>query len=295
MFPLGRRRQGTSSAGRRSSTGQRRGLSLGRRAGDGRGAGSPWSAGVRSRWPRRLAPAIARAEEGIPVTWHTTLTIAGGSRHPEAVSRHGGDLSSSRRQSADDRRATRPRWLRQEDLARTLHHRREGPRAFYEGPLDRLIVVHLAGEWRPSPAGTSPGTRRRSRALSTDLPGPKVHTIGGKAPAAPSLVEALNLLPRLDPHLPPFPPRPCTAGPGIPDGVRRPIRLPRRSRRRRGFRSTFYRSRLPRSGCARRHVSSRSATSRERTGIRHGLRLDPGLRRRQRSGEHGRRPRPISA
>ncbi|MDQ3045405.1 MAG: gamma-glutamyltransferase, partial [Chloroflexota bacterium] len=127
-----------------------------------------------------IAPAIRLAEEGLPVTWHTTLTIAR-------------DLANLRRFPAtaaifcpDGLPPTtidqaNPTMLRQPDLARTLRHlASDGPRAFYEGPLAQQIVEHLneggASFSKADFAGYHPAVKA---ALETDYQGHKVRTIGG--------------------------------------------------------------------------------------------------------------------
>jgi gamma-glutamyltranspeptidase/glutathione hydrolase len=98
--------------------------------------------GTRS-WASVFDPAIALAEEGLPVTWHTTLEIAR-------------DLTNLRRfpATADiffpdeimpwSASAETPAMLRQGDLAKTMRILAdEGPRSFYEGRLASAIVDHL--------------------------------------------------------------------------------------------------------------------------------------------------------
>jgi len=98
--------------------------------------------GTRS-WPSVFDSAIALAEEGVPVTWHTTLEIAR-------------DLANLRKfpataellcpdgavpwSTAHDSQA----MLRQSDLARTMRTLAgDGPRSFYEGSLAKTIIEHL--------------------------------------------------------------------------------------------------------------------------------------------------------
>jgi gamma-glutamyltranspeptidase / glutathione hydrolase len=94
-------------------------------------------------WRQALEPAIVLAEEGIPVTWHTSQTIAR-------------DLAALRRFPATAEifcpdgivpwsvTDESPTLLRQPDLAKTLGTlATEGPRSLYEGTLARAIISHL--------------------------------------------------------------------------------------------------------------------------------------------------------
>jgi gamma-glutamyltranspeptidase / glutathione hydrolase len=146
-----------------------------------------------------LAPAIRWAEEGVPVFWHTTLMIAGElgtlKRFPATAAIFlDGDGNPPVTREQDH-----PRWLRQEDLARTLRTiANEGPRVMYEGSLGQTIADDLAANGAPFTrddfasyqAGITP-------ALSTTYGGSEVHTIGGGT-GGTTLVESLNILAELD-------------------------------------------------------------------------------------------------
>ncbi len=91
-----------------------------------------------------LSPAITLAQEGVPVTWHTTLEIA---RDLPALTRFPAtkaifcDPSGFAPFSVD---GSAPVYLRQTDLARTLERlAAEGPRWFYEGEFAERAVTHL--------------------------------------------------------------------------------------------------------------------------------------------------------
>ncbi|MER3437160.1 MAG: gamma-glutamyltransferase, partial [Chloroflexota bacterium] len=91
-----------------------------------------------------LGPAITLAQEGVPVTWHTTLEIA---RDLPALTRFPAtkaifcDPNGFAPFSVD---AAAPVYLRQTDLARTLERlAAEGPRWFYEGEFAERAVTHL--------------------------------------------------------------------------------------------------------------------------------------------------------
>ncbi|MBA3337605.1 MAG: gamma-glutamyltransferase [Chloroflexia bacterium] len=141
-----------------------------------------------------LEPAIRLAEEGVPVTWHTTLTIAR-------------DLANLRRFPATAAifcpdglppttlEQANPTILRQPDLAQTLRLlASEGPRAFYEGPLAHRIVDHLQeGGANFTLEDLSRYTATVTVALETAYRDHQVHTIGGGT-GGTTLVEALNLL-----------------------------------------------------------------------------------------------------
>ncbi len=141
-----------------------------------------------------LAPAIAMARDGVPVTWHTTLMIA---RDAANLSRFaataatflpGGAPPATIEQAA-------PIMLRQPDLAATLEAiAMDGPRAFYEGPIAEAMAAHLAadggllttddlGRYAPTITATT----------TTTYAGHVVHTTGGGS-GGTTLIESMNLL-----------------------------------------------------------------------------------------------------
>jgi gamma-glutamyltranspeptidase/glutathione hydrolase len=92
-----------------------------------------------------LNPAIDLARHGFPVSWHTSLEIAR-------------DLTNLRKFAATEAllcpdgivpwstSQDNPTLLKQADLATTLETiAKDGPRAFYEGPIAEKIVSHLNG------------------------------------------------------------------------------------------------------------------------------------------------------
>jgi gamma-glutamyltranspeptidase / glutathione hydrolase len=146
-----------------------------------------------------LAPAIRWAEEGIPVFWHTTLMIAGDlgtlKRFPATATIFlDGDGNPPVTQEQD-----RPRWLRQEDLARTLRIiAGDGPRVMYEGSLGQTIADDLAANGAPFTRDDFASYQARiSPALSTTYGGSEIHTIGGGT-GGTTLVESLNILAEFD-------------------------------------------------------------------------------------------------
>ncbi|HRA48247.1 MAG TPA: gamma-glutamyltransferase, partial [Thermomicrobiales bacterium] len=96
-----------------------------------------------------LAPAIALAEEGFPVTWHTTLKIA---QDLALLTKHESTRAIFTNQgnpwkSLDE---THPTMLRQPELAATMRQiSDQGPRALYEGELAVKIVDALAAAGNP--------------------------------------------------------------------------------------------------------------------------------------------------
>lgn len=97
-----------------------------------------------------IAPAIRLAADGVPVTWHTTLTVARDfatlRRFPEtaAIFLDEGGAPPVSAEPAN------PRGLRQPDLARTLATiASDGPRAFYEGAIAEAIVRCLRAGGAP--------------------------------------------------------------------------------------------------------------------------------------------------
>jgi gamma-glutamyltranspeptidase/glutathione hydrolase len=151
-------------------------------------------------WEDVIAPAIALAEEGTRVTWHTTLTIAKDlanlQRFPETARLyldHNGNPPVTIEQR-------NPAYLRNTDLAATLRTlAAEGPRTFYEGDLARSIVSHLQANGTPVSAEDFAGYEATEvEPTTTDLCGHTVHTIG-KGTGGTSLTEALGIYARLDP------------------------------------------------------------------------------------------------
>jgi len=148
---------------------------------------------------RVLEPAIALAEQGLPVTWHTSLTITKDlvnlRAFPETARVY---LDANGCPPVTLEGAAAP-IIRNPNLAATLRRIADGgAREFYEGELARTIVEHL------SEMGT-PVTRddfaryRAAVATTTDVSfcGHTVHTIG-KGTGGTSLAESLGILERLD-------------------------------------------------------------------------------------------------
>jgi gamma-glutamyltranspeptidase/glutathione hydrolase len=149
---------------------------------------------------RLIAPAIAIAEEGIAVTWHTTLTIARdfGNLRKFAATRDvfldaNGNPPTTLEQS-------NPARIRQPDLARTLQAiADEGPRAFYEGVIGRRIANHLAASGAPiTHDDFARYTARETPSLAAGIAGHTLHTIG-KGTGGTSLAQALTMIDLLDP------------------------------------------------------------------------------------------------
>ncbi len=146
-----------------------------------------------------LTPAIALAEEGIPVTWHTTLTVARDlanlARFPATRAIF---LDATGNPPVTIEQA-RPTMIRQPELARTLRAiADEGARSFYEGETADRIVRHLAEH------GSSMTRDDFARYEATESPttdalfaGHTVHTIG-KGTGGTSLAQSLMMMERLD-------------------------------------------------------------------------------------------------
>jgi len=142
-----------------------------------------------------LAPAIRLAAEGVPVTWHTTLTVA---RDLATLKRYPAtaavflDAAGNPPVSLDQ---AAPTLLRQPDLARTLETiAAEGPRAFYEGPLARAMVSHLAAAGAPVAAADFAAYEARlTEPTTVRYAGHEVATIGGGT-GGTTLAESLLLM-----------------------------------------------------------------------------------------------------
>jgi len=142
-----------------------------------------------------LAPAIRLAEEGMPVTWHTTLTIGRDLGNLVRFPATAAIFCDARGHPPVTLEAARPAVLRQTDLARTLRTiAAEGPRAFYEGPLAQALVGHLTEHGAPFAEADFAGYEATvSPALAADYGGHRVLTTG-KGSGGTTLVESLHML-----------------------------------------------------------------------------------------------------
>lgn len=94
-----------------------------------------------------LAPAIALAEDGFPVTWHTTQTLTKVQKtlrdYPETARillRSDGDAPFSTEQA-------NPSWIRQPELAATLRQIADGgPDVFYRGEIGAKMADYLSSQ-----------------------------------------------------------------------------------------------------------------------------------------------------
>lgn len=146
-----------------------------------------------------LEPAIVAAEEGFPVTWHTTLMEAKDlgnlQRFPSAakvfLNAQGNPLATLDQAN--------PASLRQPDLAATLRTiADEGPRAFYEGEIAARIVGFLQEHGSIVTRDDFAAYRALDEpALSVDYHGATVHTMG-KGTGGTSLAQSLRMLDRVD-------------------------------------------------------------------------------------------------
>ena len=146
-----------------------------------------------------LAPAIALAEGGIPVTWHTTLTIARDLANLARFPATRGVFLDAHGHPPVTIEQVSPAMIRQADLARTLRAiADEGARSFYEGETADRIVRHL--EDQGSPMTRDDFARyeaTESPTTSVSFAGHQVHTIG-KGSGGTSLAQALLMMDRLD-------------------------------------------------------------------------------------------------
>ncbi|MGC4191140.1 MAG: gamma-glutamyltransferase [Thermomicrobiales bacterium] len=146
-----------------------------------------------------LESAIVAAEEGIPVTWHTTLMEARDlgnlQRFPSTakvfLSGQGNPLVSIEQ--------TNPSFLRQPDLAATLRTLAEqGPRAFYEGEIAIRIVDFLQENGAILTREDFAAYQALDEpTISVDYHGATVHTMG-KGTGGTSLAQSLRMLNAVD-------------------------------------------------------------------------------------------------
>jgi gamma-glutamyltranspeptidase/glutathione hydrolase len=146
-----------------------------------------------------LAPAIRYAEEGFPVSWHTTLMVArdlGTLKRFPATAAIFLDGDGNPPYTLEQ---NRPRLLRQEDLAGTLRAiAASGPRVMYEGPIGQAIADDLATNGAPFTRDDFARYQARiDPALSTSFADTDVHAPGG-ATGGTTLIESLNLLSQFD-------------------------------------------------------------------------------------------------
>ena len=142
-----------------------------------------------------VAPAIAIAADGVPVTWHTTLTIArdlGTLRRFPATAAVFLDADGNPPVTLE---AAQPVILRQPDLARTLTTiARDGARAFYEGSIAQTMVAHLRSQGAVVEDADFSGYQASVEpALTTDYRDYQIATIGGGT-GGTTLVESLHLI-----------------------------------------------------------------------------------------------------
>src|SRR5690606_21463157 len=142
-----------------------------------------------------LEPAIALAEDGFPVTWHTTLTIARDlanlQKYPETARIY---LNAAGNPPVTVEQH-KPSLIRQPDLARTLRAiADDGPRAFYEGETARAIVSHLAENGsRVTVEDFADYQAVEEDPITVGYHGHLVHTVGGGT-GGTSLAQSLTML-----------------------------------------------------------------------------------------------------
>ncbi|HEV2108225.1 MAG TPA: gamma-glutamyltransferase [Thermomicrobiales bacterium] len=146
-----------------------------------------------------MAPAIQLAEEGVAVTWHTTLTIARDlgtlQRYPATADIF---LDGARNPPVTIDQAS-PTMLKQLDLAGTLKTiAQEGPRAFYEGAIAQEIANYLAENDAPlSQRDLSAYEATVSSPVTARYRGHEILTVGGGS-GGTSLIQAMMMLAELD-------------------------------------------------------------------------------------------------
>ncbi len=146
-----------------------------------------------------MAPAINIAEEGVPVTWHTTLTMAKSlgdlQRFPETARVY---LDGSGNPLVSVEQAN-PTYLRQPDLARTLRAIADGaPRVFYEGEIAEKIVGHLVEHGsRLTMEDFASYQALDADTVTVDYRDHRVHTVG-KGSGGTTLAQSFQMLAQTD-------------------------------------------------------------------------------------------------
>ena len=146
-----------------------------------------------------LEPAIALAEGGIPVSWHTTLMVARDLANLRAFPETARVFLDTNGCPPVTIEQVNPAIIHNPDLARTLRAIADsGAREFYEGALGSSLVDHLKGMSTPVTARDF-AQYQAVVAPTNDVSfsGHTVHTIG-KGTGGTSLAESLGILERLD-------------------------------------------------------------------------------------------------
>ena len=146
-----------------------------------------------------LAPAIRLAEEGVNVTWHTTLMMAKDLANLQRFSGTASIYLDALGNPPFDAEGLPTPKLRNPELGQTLRAIAEhGPTAFYEGDLANSMASFLAqGGSRITSEDFAAYQAIEDPGLSIDIAGHTVHTVG-KGSGGTSLVEALGILQHLD-------------------------------------------------------------------------------------------------
>jgi gamma-glutamyltranspeptidase/glutathione hydrolase len=158
---------------------------------------------------RLLEPAIALAEAGIPVSWHTTLMVAKDLANLRAFPATAQVYLDANGCPPVTIEANHPAVIKNPDLARTLRAIADGgAREFYEGAVARTIVDHLGEGGTPVTAADF-ARYDAVEVATTDVLfcGHTVHTVG-KGTGGTSLAESLGILEHLDLR---------STGPGTPE------------------------------------------------------------------------------
>ena len=147
-----------------------------------------------------MAPAIRLAEEGVDVSWHTTLMLAKDlgtlQRFPETAAIY---LDAKGNPPFVAEGLPTPR-IKNLQLGKTLRAIAEhGPSAFYQGARAEQMASFLSAGGSPiSPDDFESYEACEEPGISIDIHGHTVHTVGNGS-GGTSLVEALGILKHLDP------------------------------------------------------------------------------------------------
>jgi gamma-glutamyltranspeptidase/glutathione hydrolase len=146
-----------------------------------------------------LEPAIALAEDGVPVTWHFTYLTA---RFAPLLARYPGASAiflDDDKFAPFSNEAAAPRRLRNPDLARVLRLiADQGAAAFYEGEPAETIAAYLSEHGSPITKQDFAAYKARLVApLATDFHGHQILATPGPG-GGPTLTEGLRLLAGFD-------------------------------------------------------------------------------------------------
>lgn len=142
-----------------------------------------------------IAPALAFAENGFAINWHTSWMIARDLAILQRFPATAAIFLDANGYAPITLEQSNPKMLRQEDLARTLRAiSTDGPRVMYEGVIGQAIADDLAANGAPFTRDDLAAYEARiAPALTTTYGDADIATVGGGT-GGTTLTESLNIL-----------------------------------------------------------------------------------------------------